>query len=444
MCRARGGCGCDSGEVVRVGFAGTNEREYASIGKAMVDAGIMTKEEASLQTIRAYLNAHPDEIDSTGCIATRATCSSRKRRPIRMSGPVGAFSVPLTPGRSIAVDPAFVALGLPVWLDTTEPVTNAPLRRLVVAQDKGSAIKGPGRIDLFWGAGDQAEAMAGPMRQQGTYWVIVPRAVGERWLAAGGLLSMGQRQQVGLFVTCLVDLYRPTVGFAAIALIERSGSYTVVVPEAQTCCGQPGYNSGDKQSALAIARQVVAAFEGFDYVVAPSGSCGGMIKTHYPELLAGDPAFAARARDAGRQDLRADAVPARRGEAGTASRRRSRSRSPITIPARPCASCRSSASRANCWRKVGGLSFKELPNGEPCCGFGGTFCVKFPDISNRMVEDKVANIEATGADVVLAADMGCLLNIAGKLKRAGSKVEARHVAEVLAGMADDAAIGEGQ
>ena len=94
--------------------------------------------------------------------------------------------------------------------------------------------------------------------------------------------------------------------------------------------------------------------------------------------------------------------------------------------------------------KIGGLSFKELPNGEPCCGFGGTFCVKFPDISNRMVEDKVANIEATGADVVLAADMGCLLNIAGKLKRAGSKVEARHVAEVLAGMADDAAIGEGQ
>jgi len=98
-------------------------------------------------------------------------------------GPVGAFSVPLTPGRSIAVDPAFVALGLPVWLDTTEPQTNAPLRRLVVAQDKGSAIKGPGRIDLFWGAGDQAEAMAGPMRQQGTYWVIVPRAVGERWLS---------------------------------------------------------------------------------------------------------------------------------------------------------------------------------------------------------------------------------------------------------------------
>jgi membrane-bound lytic murein transglycosylase A len=94
--------------------------------------------------------------------------------------------VPLTPGRSIAVDPAFVPLGLPVWLDTTHPGTNAPLRRLVVAQDKGSAIKGPGRIDLFWGAGDEAEAMAGPMRQPGTYWVIVPRSVGEYWLRQQG------------------------------------------------------------------------------------------------------------------------------------------------------------------------------------------------------------------------------------------------------------------
>ena len=172
----------DSGEVVRVGFAGTNEREYASIGKAMVDAGIMTKEEASLQTIRAYLNAHPDEIDSW--LHRNPRYVFFKEAPADPSvGPVGAFNVPLTPGRSIAVDPAFVALGLPVWLDTTEPQTNAPLRRLVVAQDKGSAIKGPGRIDLFWGAGDQAEAMAGPMRQQGTYWLIVPRAVGERWLA---------------------------------------------------------------------------------------------------------------------------------------------------------------------------------------------------------------------------------------------------------------------
>ena len=171
----------DSGEVVRVGFAGTNERPYASIGKAIVDAGIMTKEQASLQTIRAYLNAHPDEIDDW--LHRNPRYVFFKEAPADPNaGPLGALGVPLTAKRSIAVDPAVVALNLPVWLDTTVPGTNAPLRRLVVAQDKGSAIKGPGRIDLFWGAGEQAEAMAGPMRQQGTYWVIVPRQVGERWL----------------------------------------------------------------------------------------------------------------------------------------------------------------------------------------------------------------------------------------------------------------------
>ena len=251
------------------------------------------------------------------------------------------------------------------------------------------------------------------------------------------------RKQVGLFVTCLVDLYRPVVGFAAIALIERSGPFTVAVPEAQTCCGQPGYNSGDRESALAIARQVVQAFEGFDYVVAPSGSCAGMIKTHYPELLAGDPAFAARARAlAGKtyeltQFLRDvaewDGVYSTFAETVTYHDSCSSLRE-LKVKKQP----------RELLAKVGGLTFKELPDGEPCCGFGGTFCVKFPDISNRMVEDKVANIEATGADVVLAADMGCLLNIAGKLKRNGSRVRARHVAEVLAGMAQDSAIGEGQ
>jgi len=172
------------GTIVRVGFAGTNERDYVSIGKAMVDAGIMTKEEASLQSIRAYLRAHPDEIDGWLHKNPRYVFFREMKTPDsgKDYGPIGALGAPLTPGRSIAVDPAFVPLGLPVWLDTTRPATNAPLRRLVVAQDKGSAIKGSGRIDLFWGAGDEAEAMAGPMRQQGTYWVIVPRAVGERWL----------------------------------------------------------------------------------------------------------------------------------------------------------------------------------------------------------------------------------------------------------------------
>jgi membrane-bound lytic murein transglycosylase A len=171
-----------SGEVVRVGFAGTNERPYVSIGKAMVESGIMTKEEASLQSIRAYLQAHPDEIDDWLHKNPRYVFFKEQKGVDENTGPIGALHVPLTAGRSVAVDPAFVPLGLPVWLDTTHPGTNAPLQRLAVAQDKGSAIKGPGRIDLFWGAGDEAETVAGSMKQPGTYWVIVPRAVGERWL----------------------------------------------------------------------------------------------------------------------------------------------------------------------------------------------------------------------------------------------------------------------
>ena len=254
---------------------------------------------------------------------------------------------------------------------------------------------------------------------------------------------MSERKRVGLFVTCLVDLYRPTVGFAAIALIERSGPFTVVVPEAQTCCGQPGYNSGDHASAVKLAHQVIAAFEGYDFVVAPSGSCGGMIKTHYSEMLADDPAWHKRAEALAaktfeltqflRDVAKWDGVYAEFAETVTYHDSCSSLRE-LKVKNQP----------RELLAKVGGLAFKELPNGEPCCGFGGTFCVKFPDISNRMVEEKIANIEATGAKVVLAADMGCLLNIAGKLKRKGSRVEARHVAEVLAGMATGAAIGEGQ
>jgi L-lactate dehydrogenase complex protein LldE len=247
--------------------------------------------------------------------------------------------------------------------------------------------------------------------------------------------------RVALFVTCLVDLYRPVVGFAAIKLLEQAGC-TVEVPEAQTCCGQPGYNSGDHASAVKLAQQVIQVFEGYDHVVAPSGSCGGMIKTHYPEMLADDPAWAKRAETLAaktfeltqflRDVMKWDGIAAKFAGSTTYHDSCSSLRE-LKVKQQPRALL----------GQVDGLSFKELPDSEPCCGFGGTFCVKFPDISNKMVEAKIGNIQATGADMVLAADMGCLLNIAGKLKRAGSKVQARHVAEVLAGMTSDPAIGEG-
>jgi len=250
------------------------------------------------------------------------------------------------------------------------------------------------------------------------------------------------RPQVGLFVTCLVDLMRPSVGFAAVKLLEAAGC-RVAVPAAQTCCGQPAYNSGDRADAKAIARQTIDAFEGFEYVVAPSGSCAGMLTKHYPELFEGDEAMSARARDLARRtyelvsfltDVRGvNAVDT--SFSGTVTYHDS------------CSSLREMGVRAQprkLLQSIGGVELRELSFGEACCGFGGTFCVKYPDVSNKMVGDKCADIAATGAATVLAGDLGCLMNIAGKLKRDGSDIEVRHVAEVLADMTDTPALGEGE
>jgi L-lactate dehydrogenase complex protein LldE len=243
--------------------------------------------------------------------------------------------------------------------------------------------------------------------------------------------------RVALFVTCLVDLFRPTVGFAAVRLLEAAGC-SVEVPRIQTCCGQPAYNSGDGGDAKAIALQVLAAFAGYDYVVAPSGSCAGMVRVHYPELFADDAANLPRAQElAGRTwELVSFLVDV----CGLQS-----------VPARwqrevtyhdACSGLRELGVKEQPRRllaSVSGLRLKELPGAEICCGFGGTFCIKYPEISDKMVSDKAADIASTGAEAVLAGDLGCLLNIAGKLSRQGKRIEVRHVAEVLAGMAEDVA-----
>lgn len=245
---------------------------------------------------------------------------------------------------------------------------------------------------------------------------------------------------VGLFVTCLVDLFRPTVGFAAVRLLERAGC-RVVVPRAQTCCGQPAYNSGDRNSAKAIARQVVDAFRDVDYVVAPSGSCAAMLRAHYPALLADEPALAAAARDlAARTHELIAFLRDERGlgdlDAAYVGR--------VTYHD-SCSGLRELGVKEQpreLLRQVRGLELVEHAGAETCCGFGGAFCVKYPEISNRMVEDKAAEVELSGADTLLAGDLGCLLNMAGKLQRRGVPVRVRHVAEVLAEMTDTPAIGE--
>lgn len=244
-----------------------------------------------------------------------------------------------------------------------------------------------------------------------------------------------KRVRVALFVTCLVDLFRPTVGFAAVKLLEEAGC-TVEVPRAQTCCGQPAYNSGDRAHAKAIALQVIDAFAGYDYVVAPSGSCAGMIRQHFPEAFVDDPAGLPRAQELAARtwELISFLVDVRGMQAVAAKWRRT------TTYHDGCSGLRELGVRDQPRRllaSVEGLRLRELPGAETCCGFGGTFCVKYPDISDKMVTDKAADIAATGAAAVLAGDLGCLLNIAGKLARQGQPIEVRHVAEVLSGMTGD-------
>ena len=250
---------------------------------------------------------------------------------------------------------------------------------------------------------------------------------------------MPEPARVALLVTCLVDLFRPRVGFAAVALLEQAGC-TVEVPRAQTCCGQPAYSSGDRADAKAVARQVIAAFAGYDYVVAPSGSCAGMVKLHYPALFADEAETLAAAAELASHthelvsflvDVRGMREVSARWDRSAAYHDSCSSLRELGVKAQP----------RRLLASVEGLRLCELPSAEVCCGFGGTFCVKYPEISDKMVSDKAAEIAATGADAVLAGDLGCLLNIAGKLLRLGIPVEARHVAEVLAGMTDGPAIG---
>jgi L-lactate dehydrogenase complex protein LldE len=239
--------------------------------------------------------------------------------------------------------------------------------------------------------------------------------------------------RVGLFVTCLVDLMRPRIGFATLKLLEAAGC-EVVVPRTQTCCGQPGYNAGDRAAAQALARKVLDEFSDVDYVVAPSGSCAGTIRIHYPDLF----------RDAPDERERVERLCARTYEltdflVGVA-----------TLPRVPgsfagtatyhdsCSGLRELGVKAQpraLLAKVPGLRLKEMDEAEACCGFGGLFSVKFGDIATHIAERKCANIAACGADAVVLGDLGCMLHIEGRLRRRGDmKTRVLHVAEVLAGV----------
>ena len=238
--------------------------------------------------------------------------------------------------------------------------------------------------------------------------------------------------RVGFFVTCLVDTMRPSIGFAAIKLLEAAGC-EVAVPDQQTCCGQPGYNSGDRKSAEAMARKFLTEFEAFDYVVVPSGSCAGMIRVHYPDLFKDNPALLARFIAVGARTFeltdflhniaQLKSVPGT--FQGTLTYHDSCSGlRELDVYKQPRALLAS----------MPDVSINEMVESTTCCGFGGTFSVKYGELSTRMADNKCQHIAATHAGTIVGGDLGCLLNIEGRLRRKGdSTTRVLHIAEVLAG-----------
>jgi len=237
--------------------------------------------------------------------------------------------------------------------------------------------------------------------------------------------------KVGLFVTCLIDLVRPNIGFAALRLLEDAGC-EVVVPDTQTCCGQPGYNSGARDIAKTLARKVLKEFRHCDYVVAPSGSCSGQMKIHAVEDL-----FHATTEEA---DFRALAAKWYELSDFLVNVLK------INVPTRQvgrityhdsCAGLRelNIKSQPRQLLSSAGAAIIEMTDCEKCCGFGGTFSVKLGDISTRMADNKCVNIHATDVDTIVGGDLGCLLTIEGRLRRRGDlNTKVLHFAEVITGM----------
>lgn len=243
------------------------------------------------------------------------------------------------------------------------------------------------------------------------------------------------KPRVGLFVTCLVDLMRPSVGFAAARLIEQAGC-TVVVPETQTCCGQPAYNSGEMSITRELALQTICAFADCDFVVAPSGSCASMLKVHYPRLLKEDPHTEAAAKSFAERvhELTSFLVNVR-GMETTGSSFAGR-----VTHHDACSGLRELGIRSEprrLLRSVEGLTLVEAAEVTACCGFGGLFSIKFPDISTAVADRKIQDLRASDPDLVTGGDLGCLMNLAGRLRRSEKPLPCRHVAEVLAGELND-------
>lgn len=231
-------------------------------------------------------------------------------------------------------------------------------------------------------------------------------------------------------ITCLGDMFFPEVGVAMVTLLRRLG-VTVEFPQGQTCCGMPLFNSGYHHDAALVAKRTVGLFTGAEHVVVPSGSCAWMVKTEYPGLLKDDPALKAAAEALAKKTYElsqflVDVLGVTNVESSFRGkvtyhdschllRGLGESRAPRTL-----------------LKGVKGCELVELPGSDECCGFGGSFSVRLPEVSTAVLDKKLANAEGTGVDCLVACDAGCLMQMSGGLTRRGSRVRAVHLAQVLA------------
>jgi L-lactate dehydrogenase complex protein LldE len=237
--------------------------------------------------------------------------------------------------------------------------------------------------------------------------------------------------KASIMITCLGDLLFPEVGVAMVTLLRRRG-VEVDFPEGQTCCGMPLFNSGYHAGAAEVAARTVRLFEASEHVVVPSGSCAWMVKTEFPGLLKHDPALKAAAERlaAKTRELSQFLVEVLRVD---------RIESSFTGRVTYHDSCHllrglgESAAARKLLKSLRGVELVELPEADQCCGFGGSFSVRLPDVSTAILDKKLANVERTGADCLVACDAGCLMQMGGGLSRRGSRVRALHLAQILAG-----------
>ena len=238
------------------------------------------------------------------------------------------------------------------------------------------------------------------------------------------------KPRVALFVTCLVDQFLPQVAESVVKVLRRL-DVDVTFNPAQTCCGQPAFNTGYRDEARSVARGVLDLFDEAEYVVAPSGSCTSMVRVFYPELFHGDPerlrqCESLRSRFFEFSEFLVNVMKVE--DVGASFRHRVAYHDSCHL----LRELHVGEAPRKLLQKVRGLEFVEIPDNQLCCGFGGTFSVKFPEVSVPMGKDKVRAATGTGAEYLVAADGGCLMHIAGVAHRQGSPLKTMHLAEVLA------------